>query len=359
MPSTDNALDIHPEACLHSLFKDYKKHPCLDSCPQNAIELRPLNINMDLCDGCGICASVCPADALSIKPAVSKNLIKKVSPKKEKKLTIHCSIVKGGSMEVPCLGMLDDRLLIGLMAQRGGDLELISGACDGCEKKPGGEIALQKLEGANNVMSLFGRKERAFIVPHKQLKNEAPKGYTRRGLFTSLGSGVSGFISNIAEVEDVEKWQRGTTTIKRKHLLELIESLGDAAVDAAAEGALPFHGKEISPLCDGCGGLWHCATFCPTGALSLSDKEKRNEVAILFEAGRCIDCKICEMVCNKEAIRRIPVTAEQLAHLSGKESLVSLEVGRCVECGSGTRTIEEKLCTDCAQRQRKMGWDIR
>ena len=359
MPSIDNILDIHPEACLHSLFKDYKKNPCVDSCPQNAIELRPLNVDMDVCDGCGICVSVCPTDALSHKWAVSKNLINKASLQREKKLTIHCSMVNDGTTQVSCLGMLEDRLLIDLMMQRGEDLELISGVCDGCEKKPGGEIALQNLEVANNIMLLSRQKERTFIVPDKQLKNETLSGYTRRGLFTSLGSKVSEFISDISEMRDSKEWQRGTTTIKRKHLLELIEGLEDVADDAAVDGPLPFHGKEVNSLCDGCGGLWHCATFCPTGALSLSAKGSQSEVAISFETGRCIDCKMCEMVCDKEAIKRVPVAAAQLAHLSWKETLIVFEVGSCVECGSRTRGLQENLCTDCSQRQRKMGWDIR
>ncbi len=351
-------IAINQQGCLHSLFKDYTYHPCTDVCPRGAIALRPLLINPNLCDGCGICVTVCPTDALSLKPKASNRLINKASLKRDKKLIIHCSEVNGSSTEVSCLGMLEDSLLVELMSKRESDIELISGSCDSCEKRPGGDIALQNMERANSIMSLFGRKERIAIVSTKQLKEDAEKGYTRRGLFTSLESKVSGFISDVAELEDTKKWQRGTTTIKREQLLEVIEGMGELAADVTIEGPLPFHGRKINRLCDSCDGLWRCATFCPTGALSLSDKANQNEVRISFKAGTCIDCKICEMVCDREAIKGVPVTAAQLAHLSGKESLISFEVGRCVECGSRTTAVEEKLCTDCSQRQSKMSWDI-
>lgn len=351
-------VTVYPDACLHSLFKDYKAHPCIDACPRDAIELRPLNINKDLCDGCGICASVCPTDALSLKPAAYKRLTNRATFNPDKKLTIHCSRTNDRSMEVVCLGMLEHGLLVELMSKGGRDIELLSGPCNSCEKKPGGDITLQNLERANSIMSLFGRKERVAIVSTEQLKEESEKGYTRREIFTGLGSRVSGFISDVTEMEDMKKWQRRTTTIKREQLLEVIEGLGEVAADAAVEGPLPFHGREISSLCDGCGGLWRCATFCPTGALSLSAEVIQNEVGISFEAGRCIDCKMCEMVCNTGAIKRVPVTAAQMNNLSGKESLISLEAGRCTDCGSKITGIQESLCPGCSQRESKMAWDI-
>ena len=178
MSFSDGPLDIYPDACLNSLFKDYKAHPCMDTCPRDAIELRPLNINKDLCGGCGICTSVCPTDALSLKPQASNRLINKASLKRDKKLVVHCSKVNGSSTKVSCLGMLEDSLLVDLMSKRVSDIELISGSCDSCEVRPGGDIALQNMERANSIMSLFGRKERVAIVSTKHLKEDAVSKYT-------------------------------------------------------------------------------------------------------------------------------------------------------------------------------------
>src|SRR4030066_2398994 len=207
-PKNNPFLDIQPEACLPSLFKEYPYHPCPDACPKGAIELQPLKINPDRCDGCGICTSTFTTGALSLDAGYKQALEKGVS--EGRPVRIRCSMVQVEGKDVPCLGMLDYTILAGLMSKANADLELISGPCNNCEKSRGGEVARRNLKTANGIMSVFGRRERGRIINLEMTKGVDGKGYTRREVFRGLGSTLKRLMTVNDEAMEPERWGRGS-----------------------------------------------------------------------------------------------------------------------------------------------------
>ena len=348
-PKDNPFLDIQPEACLHSLFKEYPYHPCTDACPKGAIELQPLKINPDRCDGCGICISICPTDAISLDAGYKQAIESGIS--EGRPVRIRCSMVQVEGKDVPCLGMLDYPILAGLMSKTNTDLELISGPCNNCEKSPGGDVALRSLKTANGIMSLFGRRERGRIINLEVTNGVDGKGYTRREVFRGLGSTLKRLMTVNDEAMEPERWSRGSVPEKRKDFLRLVGELEKYHREADCDVPLPFYDKEIGRRCNGCNGLWRCVTFCPTGALSLYYDGHDSEAGIDFESMRCIGCRLCEIVCPEGAVTSLSIAAP----IYEKKALIRLRAGKCERC-EAPLVNSEGLCYDCSQREKKLGW---
>lgn len=318
----------------------------MDACPRGAIELQPLKIDPDRCDGCGICTSLCPTDALSLNAGHKQAIESGVS--EGRPVRIHCSMVRGEGRGVSCLGMLDYTTLAGLMSKANSDLELISGPCNDCEKSRGGDVALRNLKTANGIMAVFGRRERGRIINLETTDEAAGKGYTRREVFRGLGATLKRLMAVDEGSMEPERWSRGSVPKKREVFLRLVAELGK--FHAADSGVpFPFYGKEIGSRCNGCNDLWRCATFCPTGALSLSYDD--SQAGIDFESMRCIGCGLCETVCPERAVSSITMTAP----VYEKKALIRLRAGNCRFCEAPMVNGEE-LCRACSQREKKLGW---
>lgn len=77
--------------------------------------------------------------------------------------------------------------------------------------------------------------------------------------------------------------------MKKKHLILLVLSL--VAITLAAITTAKPVVNELD--CSGCGD---CVDYCPVAAISLQDNKA------VIDADKCIDCKICLSICQKNAI---------------------------------------------------------
>lgn len=346
----EEKLDLTPRACLHNRYKDYPEHPCLSACPHKAITLDPLKINLDLCDDCGICASVCPTDALSIKEGYFRKILEPAARAERNKINIKCSRVNEYCTEVSCLGALDQVLLAELCLRTEKNIGLFAGNCGDCDKAPGGSIARSNIEAANNLLFLYGRKEKISIVEPETHDLEADN--SKRAIFKSIGTAISKFIPEIQN--NLEPLYPPPVPRKRQRLLGLIKKLGMES-KIKADCALPFKGKRIDGLlCDNCGGSIKCVKYCPSNALAFSITEESG-AAITFEAGKCIGCDICEIACPKKALDSFALRSTRIEELWSEKKLVRLfEVQRCGQCGKCSLNAQDGLCPDCIQRERKL-----
>jgi formate hydrogenlyase subunit 6/NADH:ubiquinone oxidoreductase subunit I len=53
-----------------------------------------------------------------------------------------------------------------------------------------------------------------------------------------------------------------------------------------------------------CNGCQICAFFCPTGALTKI--EQKDQVGVAFKTSLCSDCKLCQEICYRDAVRLSP-----------------------------------------------------
>lgn len=351
----DEKLGVSPGACLRALYREYPEHPCADVCPREAITFDPLSVDFGLCDDCGICAGVCPTDALRIRESYYGKVFKSACPGEGGEIRIRCSAATGECTEVQCLGALDAAFLAMLGAKSKKKIRLITGDCGKCDKAPGGEVARSNADTALKVLSMYKTDAWISLVDSGEAGGTA--GYSRRGLFKGMGTALSKFVTGVQPDGREEAAGRRSVPGKRLRMLAVIKGL-DAGAERVAPGShLPFYGKEIDgSSCDGCRGLTRCVTFCPTGALALSSG-KESSSGITFEAGRCIGCDMCATVCAKKAVTSKPLDLTESDELWQTRRLVSFETRRCEECDNMSIDIRDGLCPDCLQRERKLSWE--
>jgi energy-converting hydrogenase A subunit P len=95
-----------------------------------------------------------------------------------------------------------------------------------------------------------------------------------------------------------------------------------------------------------CTACMLCVTSCPTGAL----QAPRLHQEIRFEARRCVNCGLCNDVCEAKAIKSAPElnVGEFLAPTP--KVLVRFKMAQCGECGAPVRAEgggEEVRCEAC------------
>ncbi len=346
-------LGVAPGKCLPGRYKDYSEHPCQDVCPNKAITLRPLGIDYGLCDDCGICASVCPSGALNIKESFFKGFLRQMNSDGGLELKIRCSHAAGSCPVVACLCALDDAFLAGLCTRAAKNLLLLSGNCESCHIAAGGEIIRSNVNTANNMLLLYGRDERVFLV-ESAARQELESG-SRRAMFRGIGKTISRFIPELdGSAHDLDE---GPLLARRQRSIGLIERLEEGRSGPFHDMPLPFTGKEIDAvLCDICAGAPMCASLCPMDALEFSVDMEGG--AITYAAGRCIGCELCRVACHKAAVSTVTLRSGQIKELWTTKKLACFEAQECDGCGAGSVVTRGGLCQDCQQRERKLVWDI-
>jgi len=345
-------LWMDPQKCLHGRHKDYQEHPCQDVCPNKAIHLNPLEIDHGLCDDCGICAGVCRAGALSVKESFLAEVASQAASDTGKELRIRCSHAGGRCTSVTCLGALDYAFFAGLCIKGSKDLRLLARDCEGCQKALGGELARAAVNTANDILSLYGRKERVLLTESAD-RQDLESG-SRRAMFRGMGRTIKRFIPEMDQAGHTR--DEGPIPARMIRAIKMIEGLEEGHVRRAYDMRMPFNGKEIDAArCDVCSGAPKCVRFCPTDALEFS--ADGDVASIFFNSCRCIGCGLCQTACNEHAVSSFPLLSGQIEELRRPRSLVCFEAQVCEGCGRTGMGMSDGLCQDCRQRMRKLAWE--
>jgi Fe-S-cluster-containing hydrogenase component 2 len=369
-----DTIAVHRERCVPVRNRNARCLRCAEACTSKAIACRDGGFELDprRCIGCGACATACPTGALEMRAPSDGDLAQQLGemtaatggrPVIACRPAVHAATaqadrrragIRGGRRrqagaacgtgrvcELPCLGRLDESLLVGLAAQGAVTVTLVCASCEACRHATGGALMREVVQGARALLAAFGSTmalDVASEIPEQALaaspdagrtgaflsahKGEPPSargdGLSRRDFLRSLGgappprpaaaSGVqapsetAGLFSRLRAGADGALPQ--AVPSRRVRLIRSLGRIGEPTVQEVETRS--FGSVAIdTQRCDSCR---MCAVFCPTGALSKTDEDGR--FGLVHRAGACVRCRLCEQVCPRVALTvgaRVPV----------------------------------------------------
>ncbi len=331
-------------------------------CPVAAISivdtLTP-SIDERSCIGCGACTAVCPTQALTETTDLIRS-VGRTCRSIDGGLTLACSAnpypSSGSVVELgACLASLDAPALIEFSAGGTRPVFLDGRRCPEC---PIGSLAEQigvAVTEANLVLAAVNRPPVIEMLESPSAMESAIAGsgeriggthLSRRGLLGLLGGDKAG-ISNCRSSPEVPPAVPG----RRRRLLGSFRAWEVADHAELETAGTSFASVEVDPMtCSMCG---LCATFCPTGALTMvEDVESPGEVILGFTASFCLDCGICSVACPEQAIGFGPTVKPAAIARMSVTRLLRDRLLCCGKCGLPTRRRSEDptvICFSCRQ----------
>lgn len=323
-------FDYDPNICAHGRSGLAACTRCLDACPAGAIssriDLERIDVNPNLCQGGGICASVCPTGAIRYVFPTVKDQLERVG----RGLTAFHEA--GGAAPVLLLHaesvepeFLADNI-VALPLE-----ELGSGGMD---------LWLPSLAYGARAVWLYRDPG---LVPQVEDALDLQRGFANAivaGLggcseairWVSVGDAVLGAGMDEGLMPEIRPsrfaalgGKRTTTYLAIDHLAQQLQSPLDSPIPLP-NGA-PFGRIQVNR--DKCTLCMGCVSVCPAKALS----DGGDEPKLLFYEQNCVQCGLCEKACPEDAIglqARLTVDPE----LRGSTTTLNEEpVFRCIRCG--------------------------
>ena len=302
---------------------------CIDACPADAIRslIESVEVDPHLCQGGGVCASVCPTGAIRY---VYPNLTDTLHTVR----TVLSSYAEAGGSD-PVVGFVA-AAEAGLLEQRPGNLLTVT-----VEElaSTGMDVWLSALAyGAARVLLVDGGAMPAGVADFLRQQVDTADAILQ-------GLGYEGGAIRIVDSDALDRHcalqdpfmladvaRYAGSLEKRRTLLQAIDHLhqqGPAAQDIVGLPAESPFGRIIvdASACTLCMG---CTSVCPSNALSAGNDTPRLE----FHEINCVQCGICAAACPEHAITlepRLITDAEQ------RRAMVVLHEEQpfcCIRCGT-------------------------
>jgi ferredoxin len=312
-----------------------------------------MRVDQQACIGCGLCLSVCPTGVFSVVGLSVESLIDDIVTRvAEGTVTLRCANVSppestpDGELELPCIGILDEDLIMTLAAKGVRALDLRVGNCEACtlharklidttlaevhKRWPDG-LRTEIRQESSDLDADFSAALDGLIGPAQ------PATYDRRSFLRDIVNRARDLASEPVAAPKVEWGSRPLPTRIAARRQALLAAIRD-------DDPVAFPLTAIGESCDGCQDAHSlCDRFCPTGALRRIDSTAGSEFVFLPEA--CADCGQCAFVCPQNAIHRQDDTTSR-----GPIILKTLEAGTCSHCERIATSLVGGLCPECARR---------
>ncbi len=327
-------LTITQGRCVRVRNKNVSCMRCVEACTSGCISYEDgeLLINPERCISCGTCATACPTGAIEPSSPTDPALVKLAYAARsgaEGESVIACTQLlqqvdglydKDKLVAVPCLGRVDESLLVALAITGSTKVSLVHGACETCEHAKGGTLAREVCDCANLLLETWNQEPKIRLtgkLPTVTKLEDQGFDAGRRNFFAAVQQDAKTVATATAEYaatealgggEEEEELPRfakvqadGTLPHhvpgRRRLLWKGLQKLGkpqDVMIDTRLWGHVIIDTEK-------CNACRMCATFCPTGALSKFDLAD-GKMGIDHHPLACVKCHCCEDLCMTGAI---------------------------------------------------------
>ena len=286
---------IKGEQCVHALMENASCRGCAEVCPKDAwlLDDDSLSLDVDACDGCGLCVPVCPEGAISIHGYSIALREASIDIQQQLNAFCACEFAAQNISEgvVPCIHALKLQDILKLVNKGVSQLTLTTANCCHCERD-GKNNLFDMISLLNNALQATGYQgiEVKSHTPnewHRLLNQESAAtgpNFSRRNFFRAL---VSSGVEKKINIPD---------------LIVLDESAfippGRLMPDGHEKSIWPFLPVLDAALCNGCDA---CVRLCPHEAIFCEEVEGVSSYRI--HPQDCTGCNVCVDVCDSSAIK--------------------------------------------------------
>lgn len=327
-----------PDLCAHGASKINGCEQCLRACPAQAIESagEKVRVNPNLCQGCGLCALVCPGGAMRYAyppPADTLRALRNAVAAYRRESGVAPTIVFYAAECARADDIPQNENIIPAMMEEAG--------------AAGMEIWLCALA--------YGAAEVWVFADNPHLAKTA----RAQSEIVCAITDALGFRRALHICEDAAKIKPSAKDAlaaaasfapgndKRAMFFMALNHLAAAAKDAPAEIALPKHAPfgEVIVDAEKCTLCMSCAGVCPASAVWAGGDSPR----LSFVEENCLQCGLCETACPEDAIQlhsRMQINAEERRWprvLNEDRPLPCLQCGKPFAGARLIRRIEKKL----------------
>lgn len=322
---------IDGERCVHAQVENASCRACVDVCPKQAWIINDESVALDInqCDGCGLCVPVCREDAIK-----HEYKMQYFSYEDENIAFAACEYADMGKdvASVPCVNSFGLSELLTIYRQGINRLVVCTSDCEQCSRGNCERLTDRK-SALNELLSQRGKRTLTltFVSPSecveliKRFSPPKSKKISRRNFFRA-GSGR--FLQYKDEINDIKrgKFQAPGNLLPR-------EKNNDLSIYSPC-----LNEKQ----CIGCDA---CFNVCPHNALQIVDENEQFYYQI--EDDNCTGCQLCKDICEHDAI-----SVEQWS--GSQQDNVLLSTSCCNACGVSFHVPNENssksdLCHICAK----------
>lgn len=352
-------ITFQEDRCFHGRSRGKNCRRCLEICPWEAIHSRERKISIDpyLCQGCGGCALVCPAEAIRLNEpspeALQDRLRRKlagregtvaypatliISDKEQTKPDLPPREEKDGErtvyFEVEQIAQAGPEIPLAALAYGAGEVLIARGS----PNPPGIQEAMEEqMRMARAILKGLGLPEDKIRMLSGPSGSQDPE----KNIPPSFGpAGPSIEYPATPALFSPGPDKRETVRLAVQHLYNHSQA-GRPGLPLPAGS--PFGAVTVDQAA--CTLCLACVTSCPSRALSAGGQEPQ----LRFQESFCHQCGLCRETCPEKAIRLLPRLLCDPEAVETPVILHQAEPFRCIECGLAfttpamVRRMQEKL----------------
>ncbi len=327
--------------CLNQRGQEKPCYLCRDHCPAGAVTSKGRKIIVDesLCDGCGICRTVCPSRAFVFDKFNYREALIRMQGQSPCLLTCRESSIEASTMVVPCLGGLPWEFIAVLGLQRDGSpISLNISNCWRCFRQKSLWVLYGNVKKARVFVEKSGAAFSLQAIAGKTMPPPSTEGISRRDAFALLAG-------KIKKETITALLPQSTGQGEEEYLRCLLQKEGASPRSAGNKtGELPFKNWQVGANCQACG---FCQGICPQQAWQLTKGE--TQVKLLYDAWKCTSCGLCHHLCPHQALLDAPWDALPARQVQEKKYF---PLQSCKSCRSFTVLQEDNFCLSCSRKER-------